>query len=251
MPHLIQASLLFYLYMLIRLFIYACAVKRSGWKPPRDCGLWQVSGELRSKVLSSLSPTSKSYWEAEDEYFNKVTSISGILKKLDKEERKAKICEELGKFKPSRQDLYVPTNPDCRVLAHIPTSGAPMQSAAKVPILVAFTVTHQEPSDIDARDKKALSTSSTDPPPPSRTLACIFKVGDDVRQDVLALQVVKLLKDAFVRAGLDLYLCPYGCLPTGYERGVIEVVPNTKSRAGLGEMNDAGLHEIFKVGLKV
>jgi phosphatidylinositol 4-kinase len=121
-----------------------------------------------------------------------------------------------------------------------------MQSAAKVPILVAFKVDHQEPSDIDAKDKASL-TSPAGPPAPSRTLACIFKVGDDVRQDVLALQVVKLLKDAFVRSGLDLYLCPYGCLPTGYERGVIEVVPKTKSRAGLGEMNDAGLHEIFKV----
>jgi hypothetical protein len=60
------------------------AVKRSGWKPPRDCGLWEVSGELRAKVLSSLSPTSKIYWEAEDDYFNKVghslsTSSSGHL----------------------------------------------------------------------------------------------------------------------------------------------------------------------------
>ena len=39
-----------------------------------------------------------------------------------------------------------------------------------------------------------------------------------------------MLKTAFVKAGLDLYLCPYGCLPTGYECGIIEVVPKTKSR---------------------
>lgn len=51
-----------------------------------------------------------------------------------------------------------------------------------------------------------------------------------MRQDVLALQVIKLLRDAFVGAGLPAYLCPYGCLPTGYERGIIEVVPNTQSR---------------------
>ena len=47
-------------------------VKRSGWKPPKDYGLWEVSGALRGRVLSSLSPPSRSYWEAEDEYFNKV-----------------------------------------------------------------------------------------------------------------------------------------------------------------------------------
>ena len=42
-----------------------------------------------------------------------------------------------------------------------------------------------------------------------------------------------MLKTAFVKAGLDLYLCPYGCLPTGYECGIIEVVPKTKSRCGM------------------
>ena len=43
-------------------------------------------------------------------------------------------------------------------------------------------------------------------------------------------QVICILRDAFTAAGLDLYLRPYGCIPTGYERGVIEVVPHTKSR---------------------
>jgi len=37
------------------------------------------------------------------------------------------------------------------------------------------------------------------------------------------LQVIKLLHDAFEAAGLNLYLRPYGCLPTGYECGIIEV----------------------------
>lgn len=68
----------------------------------------------------------------------------------------------------------MPTNPDCIVLRHIPKSGTPMQSAAKVPILVAFEVEQRRPAPL---------------PPLQRSLACIFKVGDDVRQDVLALQV--------------------------------------------------------------
>ena len=59
------------------------------------------------------------------------------------------------------------------------------------------------------------------------------------------MQVIKLLHHAFEAAGLGLYLRPYGCLPTGYECGIIEVVPNTKSRAALGELSDRGLHDIF------
>ncbi len=57
---------------------------------------------------------------------------AGILKKIEKEERRAAIAAELSKFQPTRTDLYVPTNPDCRVLSHDNNSGRPMQSAAKV-----------------------------------------------------------------------------------------------------------------------
>ncbi len=67
------------------------------------------------------------------------------------------------------------------------------------------------------------------------TLSCIFKVFDDCRQDVLAIQVIQALKGAFDASGTGLALFPYQVIPLRVNAdkapgGIIECVPDVKSR---------------------
>lgn len=184
---------------------------------------------VRQRIIDSFTPKALDLFQREFDFFDKVTSISGVLFSIPKEERRAGIRRELVKIEMNGEDLYLPTAINKLVRGIQVDSGIPLQSAAKVPIMITFNVVDKEgdPNDIKPQ-------------------ACIFKVGDDCRQDVLALQVICLLKDIFEAVGINLYLFPYGVLPTGPERGIIEVVPNTRSRSQMGETTDGGLYEIFQ-----
>jgi len=60
--------------------------------------------------------------------------------------------------------------------------------------------------------------------------AVIFKNGDDLRQDMLTLQVIKIIDHIWRdHEGLDLRMTPYSCLATGNQVGIIEVVRNSKT----------------------
>ncbi|XP_041074619.1 phosphatidylinositol 4-phosphate 3-kinase C2 domain-containing subunit alpha-like [Polyodon spathula] len=53
----------------------------------------------------------------------------------------------------------------------------------------------------------------------------MFKVGEDLRQDMLALQLIKIMDKLWVQEGLDLRIVNFKCISTGRDRGMVELVP--------------------------
>ncbi|XP_034937046.1 phosphatidylinositol 4-phosphate 3-kinase C2 domain-containing subunit beta isoform X1 [Chelonus insularis] len=57
----------------------------------------------------------------------------------------------------------------------------------------------------------------------------IFKVGDDLQQDMLTIQMVRIMDKLWLKEGLDLKMVTFACVPTGNKRGMIEMVTDAET----------------------
>ncbi|CAB3245856.1 unnamed protein product [Arctia plantaginis] len=216
--------------------------------------LFDVLEGLTKSIVDGLSGPAKAFYEREFDFFSQITNISGIIRPFPKGAERKRACLEALKNVKVQPGCYLPSNPDSMVVDIDYKSGTPMQSAAKAPYLARFRVRKY---GIAEMENIAMAIASGEDIPSEEGKdrytgiaaetwqAAIFKVGDDVRQDMLALQVISLFKNIFQQVGLDLYLFPYKVVATAPGCGVIECVPNAKSRDQLGRQTDIGMYEYF------
>ncbi|ORY78396.1 hypothetical protein BCR35DRAFT_304996 [Leucosporidium creatinivorum] len=208
-------------------------------------------------IVGALSGEAKAFFQREFAFFDEVTSISAKLKpfiKSPKPEKKAKIDEEMAKIKVD-PGVYLPSNPDGVLVDIDRKSGRPLQSHAKAPFMATFKVRRDRKTGGEViLDSQDAILDSEDVAGESKTFdtwqAAIFKVGDDCRQDVLALQIIAMHKNIFTSLGLDLLVTPYRVTATGPGCGVIDVVPNATSRDEMGraKINDLKSFFVIKYG---
>ncbi|XP_013167776.1 PREDICTED: phosphatidylinositol 4-kinase alpha isoform X1 [Papilio xuthus] len=220
----------------------------------KDLALYDILESLTKSIVDTLSGPAKAFYEREFDFFSQITNISGIIRPYPKGAERKRACLEALKNVKVQPGCYLPSNPDSMVIDIDYKSGTPMQSAAKAPYLARFRVRKYGIAEMEA---VAMAIASGEEPPieegkdrftsiaAETWQAAIFKVGDDVRQDMLALQVISLFKNIFQQVGLDLYLFPYKVVATAPGCGVIECVPNAKSRDQLGRQTDIGMYEYF------
>jgi len=229
-----------------------------------------ILDEVMAALIDSFTPEDKDFYEREFTFFNQVTNISGTLRpfiKRPKTEKKQKIEEELRKIKVD-VGVYLPSNPEGVVVGIDRQSGKPLQSHAKAPFMATFRIRKERMDEINEQIShhagpsktlavtgptnlhRATSSVSSSALQNSSThyelwQSAIFKVGDDCRQDVLALQLVSVFRSIFASIGLDVYVFPYRVTATAPGCGVIDVLPNSISRDMLGREQVNGLYEWF------
>ena len=201
------------------------------------------------------------------------------------DEQKRVFYSELDKIVVDpEKNLYLPSDVTALVRGIKYGTGVALKSAEKVPILVFFAVEHSDELYDEGHDEGAEAyVSGLDATGVSLSAAiedaygegegggggsgsggsggegegeggegggvqwegAIFKVGDDVRQDMLALQVIKMFDAVYKKVGLPVFLYPYNVVATGPGSGVIEVVRDAKSRDELGRASELGLRDLF------
>ncbi|KAF9770430.1 hypothetical protein IL306_012054 [Fusarium sp. DS 682] len=205
---------------------------------------------VMNQMVDGFAAEDRDFYEREFAFFDEVTDISGKLKpfiKKSKPEKKQKIEEELRKIKVE-VGVYLPSNPDGVVIGIDRKSGKPLQSHAKAPYMATFRI-QKNKGGVSEVDEMMEENDGEEHGTPERTVevwqSAIFKVGDDCRQDVLALQMIAAFRGIFHDVGLDVYVFPYRVTATAPGCGVIDVLPNSISRDMLGREAVNGLYDYF------
>ncbi|XP_059573268.1 phosphatidylinositol 4,5-bisphosphate 3-kinase catalytic subunit alpha isoform-like [Alligator mississippiensis] len=145
------------------------------------------------------------------EAMEKLTNLTDMLKQEKKNDapkvQMKFIVEQMRQpdFKEALQGFISPLNP-AHQLGHLRLEECRIMSSAKKPLWLNW-------ENPDIMSELLFQNNEI-----------IFKNGDDLRQDMLILQVIQIMENIWQNQGLDIRMLPYGCLSIGNCVGLIEVV---------------------------
>ncbi|CAN7985181.1 unnamed protein product [Ixodes pacificus] len=128
-------------------------------------------------------------------------------------------------FRATFRNLCSPLDP-CHVFSQIKPELCRFMDSKMKPLWLVF-----ENSDAVAED-----------------IAIIFKHGDDLRQDMLTLQMIRIMDKLWKDEGYDFRMIPYQCLSTDHNVGLIEVVRNASTIANIQKLHNSSATSAFKKG---
>ncbi|RHZ15675.1 hypothetical protein DYB26_002059 [Aphanomyces astaci] len=176
-------------------------------------------GLLLNTYVDVCSHKMRSILELQDKLFSErgeFEKICQLVKQLhhdgkSKDDVKAAMREQLGKLNETLPNSYqLPIDPRVEV-GKILVHKCKIMSSAKLPLWLEFENAEE----------------GGDP------VVIIFKAGDDVRQDCLTLQLIRLMDEMWREDGKDLAMEPYKCVSTGPMTGLVQVVLHSVTTAAI------------------
>lgn len=182
-------------------------------------------------------------------FFDALTNISNAMSPYLRETKgeKSKRINCCLKRIEVPNGIYLPTDPSYQILKVVDNSGKALQSHAKIPFLASFYCIKQDllpQIKLDSID--FVSPTQEYKKHGIEIKHLIFKAGDDCRQDMLAIQLISLFKDIFIKANLNIFLFPYQVIAVGLDTGLIEVIPDAITRDQMGRERINNLVDYFE-----
>ncbi|XP_019369480.1 PREDICTED: phosphatidylinositol 4-phosphate 3-kinase C2 domain-containing subunit beta isoform X3 [Gavialis gangeticus] len=106
-----------------------------------------------------------------------------------------------------------------------------INGSCRLPLSPSLLVKGIVPRDCSYFNSNAvpLKLSFQNVDPLGENIRVIFKCGDDLRQDMLTLQMIRIMNKIWVQEGLDMRMVIFRCFSTGRGRGMVEMIPNAET----------------------
>ncbi|XP_045163414.2 phosphatidylinositol 4,5-bisphosphate 3-kinase catalytic subunit alpha isoform-like [Mercenaria mercenaria] len=197
---------------------------------------WQLKSELHHKatrvrfglILEALCRSCGPFLQTlskQVEAIEKMTKLTNMLKYDVKEDK-------IEQMKCLHDQLQQPDYQEC-----LQSFTSPLNSSHRLGLLSA------EECEVKMSKKRPLWMVWRNPDDLAdlwyQTYTILFKNGDDLRQDMLTLQVISVMDSIWKSEGFDLRLTPYCCLATGQDVGLIEAVRDSTTIMKIQEKGGA------------
>lgn len=187
---------------------------------------WQLKLNANDRLFQERSETmincllwtcGSAFWKAidkQEELLNRLTTVSNDIKKIRDSQRMSVLLKKL----ESVQDYLAENKPTMPWAPSLEVCDLELKSCSYFP-------SNTLPLKLAFRSCEESCNRSIK----FYTYDTIFKAGDDLRQDMLAIQMIKIMEKLWLREGLDLRMVTFDCLATGDRQGMVEMVQNAET----------------------
>ena len=88
--------------------------------------------------------------------------------------------------------------------------------------------------------------TNNDPYSSLNHIKILVKIGDDLRQDMLTIQMLRIMEKLWLENGMNLHIVPYGCIATGFEEGIIEIIQHAVTVCNIQREAKVNILETFQ-----